>query len=486
VVRNGFCLAACVLFVAAAAHADTLYLHDGRVLVGRVIEEGPTEVLFEVVHGSIRSQMRFDREKIKRIEKGELPEAENKAAKASKDRPERPGDLPETPQPPPIEQIDGTSYCLVPLEGEVGATLVADLLDASLADAEKRGVDVVILHLDSPGGLVYEIEALVDVLKDYQPRLRIVAYIDEALSAAAITSLAVEEIYMAPGSRIGAAVPYTFDEDLNLPQEVSEKFKSAFRAQARGYAEIGGHDPLLAVAMINPEVSLYLEIDEDGEPAILEGEGKDMICEEGEILTLTADEAKKIGLSRGTPKNLEELRDLLGFEAWTPAGSYGEDLAQYWEEVDEYLQTKRSDLKINLRESLYQAAQQHPTNFALMYDQETGLLYGRYRKTWQNQSRTCAIYLRKASRAIEEYISAVESVRENEYTRSVFKHLRELKELLESDARRIYGDRLNYSVRRVFVPGYLGGGSDEDDTEDHDDGQKDEDAEEDNDDDLFG
>ena len=66
----------------------------------------------------------------------------------------------------------------------------------------------------------------------------IVALTDKDLSAAAIISMSVKEIYVKPSSTIGAATAYLPGKTLS--PEVQEKMESAWRAVARNLVRGGG------------------------------------------------------------------------------------------------------------------------------------------------------------------------------------------------------------------------------------------------------
>ena len=95
---------------------------------------------------------------------------------------------------PPVraKKAGGPSYCLVPLHGVVGSTVLADALEKSLEDAVRREPDVsVVLDVDSPGGSVEEAKKIISVLRRYNKKSRIVALCGQDLSAAAICTLSL-------------------------------------------------------------------------------------------------------------------------------------------------------------------------------------------------------------------------------------------------------------------------------------------------------
>ena len=131
---------------------------------------------------------------------------------------------------------------------------------------------------------------------------------NDAYSAGAIIALATPNIYMAPGSVIGAATPMMMSPMggvQEMPDEVQEKMTSAVAAMVRAAAEQGGYDPKLAEAMVRAD----MEYSVNGT----------VISEEGRLLTLTNREAEQLVgeeqrplLSKGTVADIDELLEVIG------------------------------------------------------------------------------------------------------------------------------------------------------------------------------
>ncbi|HVX84776.1 MAG TPA: hypothetical protein VH253_08170 [Phycisphaerae bacterium] len=235
--------------------------------------------------------------------------------------------VPPQPLAPPVLPAPATpAYYLIPLHGEVGQTILACALEKSLADALLRHPTVVVLDIDSPGGLVGEAEQIIKVIHAYNAKLRIVALTDQDLSAAAILSLSVKEIYVKPTSTIGAATAFQMS-NANLPADIQEKMQSAWRAVARNSAEEGGHNPLLADAMIDSSLELHVETGAAGAPVIKEGPGDRTLVHQGKILTLTSHEAVDCGLAVAIVENMDDLGVHLKMPGWKPIAGLGTLLA---------------------------------------------------------------------------------------------------------------------------------------------------------------
>jgi membrane-bound serine protease (ClpP class) len=154
-------------------------------------------------------------------------------------------------------------------------------------EARNNNASAVIIELDTPGGFINSAEAIRRLMDEYDGP--VYAFIrPNAISAGAYLALAADEIYMVPGSTIGAAEP----RYLGLG-EVDEKALSFWEKEMAGMAERRGRDPQIAAAMVRRDLSI---------------EG---LVEEGVLLTLTASEAFDAGYSEGTVADKIELLQLI-------------------------------------------------------------------------------------------------------------------------------------------------------------------------------
>lgn len=177
---------------------------------------------------------------------------------------------------------------LLSVEGVIDAGMDS-FIDHALGQAGKKGAAAVVLEMDTPGGYLEAAEKIVKLLDDFPGS--VYAYVrPRALSAGAYLALAADEIYMAPGSTLGAAEPHFVGGG-----EVDEKLLSAWEAEMRTVAERRGRDPQVAAAMVRKEIAI---------------EG---VVEKGKLLTLTGTEALELGYSEGTVENRDALMQSLGF-----------------------------------------------------------------------------------------------------------------------------------------------------------------------------
>jgi len=143
---------------------------------------------------------------------------------------------------------------LIRVEGVIGSRLEHYVL-RKLQRAKASGCDLLILEIDSPGGGLAETLKLCEELTALSG-VHTVAYVPrEALSGAAILSLACDEIVMGDMARIGDCGPIFMAEDF-LFRHAPEKIRSDLVAQVRVLSEKKKHPPALAEAMVDYNVKV--------------------------------------------------------------------------------------------------------------------------------------------------------------------------------------------------------------------------------------
>src|SRR4051794_123175 len=129
-----------------------------------------------------------------------------------------------------------------------------DALFKRFAEARRLGAKVVILKLNTPGGLVTAGLDISRFLKQ-QDDLHVIAYVHEkAYSAGIMVGLACDELVMEPGSYIGDSAPIVMDSGgglQTLGKAERAKAESPILADFRDSAVKNGYDPLLAEAMVS-------------------------------------------------------------------------------------------------------------------------------------------------------------------------------------------------------------------------------------------
>jgi membrane-bound serine protease (ClpP class) len=156
-------------------------------------------------------------------------------------------------------------------------------VELALAHAEESEADIVIIEMDTYGGLVTDAKEIVDKIMDFKKPVWV--YINsDAASAGALISISCDSIYMSPGASIGAAT--VVDEK---GEKAPDKYQSYMRSIMRSTAEENGRDPRIAEGMVD-------------ESFAIEG-----IKKEGQIITFSTSEALKHGFCEAKVESINEI-----------------------------------------------------------------------------------------------------------------------------------------------------------------------------------
>jgi membrane-bound serine protease (ClpP class) len=193
--------------------------------------------------------------------------------------------------------LDSVSAENVPLSGAVYVIPVhqtvqsglATFLNRALKEAEAAKASLVVFDVDTPGGRLNTAEDIGKRIRETD--VPSVAFVSgKAASAGAYIALNAGDIAMAPGTTIGAAM--IVDEAGNAIE--NPKLVSFWSAEMVAAAELNGRDPAVAVKMVDP--SRELELKEIGK-----NNGK------GQILSLSSEEAIKVGYADKIAKSVDEV-----------------------------------------------------------------------------------------------------------------------------------------------------------------------------------
>lgn len=180
----------------------------------------------------------------------------------------------------------GTEVAYIPLHGDIDPGQ-ASFLSRALSEAEDRGVESVIIEIETYGGLVDSALNMRDQILEFP--LPVITVVNQrAWSAGALLAIAGEELYMVSGSSIGAAE--TRPQDEKLIAALSREFAATAESQNR--------DTDIAAAMVDQDREI------------------DNVVERGKLLSLTAGEASDLNFIEG---KVESFSSLLTEKGWTEA-----------------------------------------------------------------------------------------------------------------------------------------------------------------------
>jgi len=171
-------------------------------------------------------------------------------------------------------------------------------LNKGLAEAQSLGVDAVLIHLNTYGGLVDAADSMRTAIL-YCP-IPVYVFIDNnAASAGALISISCKKIFMRRGASIGAATVVN-----QTGEALPDKYQSYMRSMMRATAEAHGHDTI-----ISGKDTIYKWI---RDPKIAEAMVDDRIIipnliDSGKTLTFTTEEAVKWGYCEGIAESVDEV-----------------------------------------------------------------------------------------------------------------------------------------------------------------------------------
>jgi membrane-bound serine protease (ClpP class) len=161
----------------------------------------------------------------------------------------------DAPAAPPAPRGKYNRGALIRFEGPI-TPMREQFLYRKLDEAQRKGADLVIIEIDSPGGQLIESLNMAHRLRDLDWAHTVAFVPRQALSGAAIMALGCDEIVMNPQAMLGDAGPIFMGEDF-LFHHAPEKVRSHLAQEVRGLAEAKGRPPALAEAMVDMNLIVY-------------------------------------------------------------------------------------------------------------------------------------------------------------------------------------------------------------------------------------
>lgn len=175
-----------------------------------------------------------------------------------------------------------TKVMVMDIKQEIDARMKR-YVDLALDHARKTEADIVVIEMDTYGGILTDAKEIVDALSEFKKPVWVFIHSDAA-SAGAMISIACDSIYMSSAASIGAAT--AVDEN---GEKALDKYQSYTRAIMRATAEKHKRDPRIAEGMVD-------------ESFAIEG-----IKSVGQIITFSTSEAIKHGYCEGQAESIEEI-----------------------------------------------------------------------------------------------------------------------------------------------------------------------------------
>ncbi|MDR0230918.1 MAG: nodulation protein NfeD [Dysgonamonadaceae bacterium] len=185
----------------------------------------------------------------------------------------------------------------ITIDKEINPTSRIYLLNG-LKEAKKLNADQVLLRLNTYGGSVVDADSMRSAIL-YNP-IPVSVFIDNnAASAGALISIACENIYMRRGANIGAATVVN-----TTGEQMPDKYQSYMRSTIRATAEAHGKDTIFS----KKDTILVWKRDPRIAEAMVDGSIYiPNVVDSGKVLTLTAQEALKLGFCDGIAESVHEV-----------------------------------------------------------------------------------------------------------------------------------------------------------------------------------
>jgi len=214
---------------------------------------------------------------------------------------------------------------IVPLVGEIDDYTRDDLI-RRFDKAKAMGATVIVIDINSPGGLVTSSLDISHFLKS-QDDVHTIAFVrDKAYSGAAMVAMACNEIWMAPVSALGDCAPISISASGGLqPLPAAERAKeqSPIIKDFEDSARRNGYSLAIAQAMVDVNASVYLLQNTAGDKRIVDEAGYHKLTQTSQwtpvpgfdnpidgpttLLTVYPKEAMALGLARGTARSAHAL-----------------------------------------------------------------------------------------------------------------------------------------------------------------------------------
>ena len=218
----------------------------------------------------------------------------------------------------------------MPWSGMVGIGARHDEFEKLAAEADKLGPgQTIVIQIKSGGGLVLEGDRIHDTLVEIKKRHRLVAWIKEAISAAAFTALHCDEIYFMNNGAMGSIVMYAGQT------AISGAALDAWIKELEKVAVIGGRSPIPAVCMVTRTKMASYDKDPDTGKIVWYDDmrGEYDISDADNVLTLNAENAVHSGYADGIADSKEELAQLLDMDEWREVNDSGQRIYDNWQKT---------------------------------------------------------------------------------------------------------------------------------------------------------
>lgn len=327
------------LVLEQSGSVDRLVFRSGKIVEGRLVSETDTTVKFEVNVAGIKAVTEYSKSEILKVERGAAPAPEAPKAESPAGATGLAGDESQKPA-----SLDGkTTYYVIDLVGEFGEHITQTPMRDAVEDARRNNADVLIFVLENdwvfeeinpfekaPDDIaifdeIFRAEEMMpifqhDIPMKWAKKPRIIFWVKNAMGGACLLPLVCPDVYFSSSARMGGLGNATNMFGSTGDEVVRQKQYSLRLDTAIGWANVGGYAAEIVKAMADEAYTLSVSFDGDvpvyhergpkgANETLLTDDGKDanidtiqaLARNEGnDVLTLTAEWAYKLGVSKGT------------------------------------------------------------------------------------------------------------------------------------------------------------------------------------------
>jgi len=236
---------------------------------------------------------------------------------------------------------------IIDLEGTVSFGLAA-AMERQTKEALALEPDLIVYRIDTYGGTAASALEIAKVIGDVDEPTTVAYIPDKAISAGALIAMSCRQMVMGDGSKIGDCQPIIPTAEGITP--AGEKMETVLRASFRSFAERNGYPVALAEAMVSAHLEVHKVTVEGEEPryvrsdrakALKEQYGEKVLADEvvlpeGDLLTMTAQEAYDFGFARAIVSSEDGLLSYYGAsdaKVTRLYTSWSEDLVRFFDVI---------------------------------------------------------------------------------------------------------------------------------------------------------
>lgn len=384
-------LALTLLCPALAFAADKVTLRDGRVLEGTILREEQGYIWFQTTVGAITRTDIFSPAEILALERSTAAETPGTTPAAATPQPSAAQPAAADRPRPRSGAIRAAVITLGagPQRGMVGIYLTADSLRRAIPLLKEENVELVVFRVNSPGGIAAEVQPLSDVIQnEYKPNFTVVAWIESAISAAAMTAHTIENIYFMSTGNYGAATAYVPDGQGGGTAASGRALETFLYTMERISAR-GGHPKQIMRSMQIME-PLSVSFDENGQATWFNTtEGQFIVNPPDRVLTLNAEDAVRFKFARGIADDIHQLAKVMGYPEVEWVGEAVPGVPYPVSKAEAFLrrfrdQTNEDERRLREYQVLYQQAIQLAQGLP---PEQRGPLIGQARRQLENIKR---------------------------------------------------------------------------------------------------